>query len=262
MNKYFLSYFKCHPNTRSGVSLTELAVVVAIIGLLLASIVGGTSLLAAAKVKKVIVEFETTRQAIDDFYDKYDYLPGDYDEAVATIGATSNGNGNTIIEGETATNTAPLEDLYVWDHLASAELIRGSYSATYASVSTRYAIGTNALVSEAFTSGAYSFKRIDSTYDSAYYGTTGTALKLGTLVDLSVSEESLPYGGIVTARDAFAIDDKIDDGSPYKGFFYTIRDLTSVSSNCLTNDHTASTSQYKLDDNSTSCHLVYWYKKD
>ena len=43
-------------NKQNGVSLTELAIVVAIIGLLLASIVGGTSLLSAAKARHLFQE--------------------------------------------------------------------------------------------------------------------------------------------------------------------------------------------------------------
>ena len=138
-------------NKQNGVSLTELAIVVAIIGLLLASIVGGTSLLSAAKVKKLIVEIESTKNAIDDFKDRYGYLPGDFHNATTLIDAVDDGDGNTIVEGATDTQDTPLEDLLVWNHLASAELIRGSYSGGSASASARYQIGDNAYNSDSFS---------------------------------------------------------------------------------------------------------------
>ncbi len=251
-----------------GVSLTELAIVVSIIGLLLASIVGGTSLLSAAKVKKLIVEIEATKSAIDEFNDRYGYLPGDFSDATTVLSAVDDGNGNTIVEGPTNTQDTPLEDLLVWNHLASAELIRGSYSGADASASARYQIGDNAYTSDSFSNGVYSFKRWDSTYDSSYYGTTGTVIKLGTVIDIAAAKQGLPYGGVVTARDAFAVDSKIDDGNPSKGYFYTVRrhpntgESAATISSCVTGAHTDTTAEYKLDDSSKECHLVYWYKKD
>ncbi len=248
---------------QQGVSLTELAVVVAVIGLLLASIVGGVNLLSAAKVKKLLVEIENTKTSIDEFYTKYGYLPGDFHNAISIIGAAHNGDGDTVVEGSTDTAGTPQEDLVAWEHLALAELIRGSYTGEDATTA-RYEIGTNAYTSEAFSTAAYSFKRADT----SYYNTYGTVLKLGTVIDNTAGKRGLPYGGVVTARDAYAVDSKVDDGKASKGHFYTVRRHPEIGevlgdiSTCVTDTYSAASADYQLDDNTKECHLVYWYKKD
>lgn len=254
----------------AGVTLTELAVVIAIIGLMLASIVGGANLLNAARVKKLISEYKNTINAISNFKEKYGYLPGDFDNASSYLSGASNGDGDTVIEGALTTQGTPEEDLIAWQQLALGEYIRGSYTGTSYSSAARYKIGSNAYVSDAYSTGVYYLSRAQT----AYYGSTGTVLELGNIMDYSGTQKGLPFGGVVSARDAYAVDKKIDDGNPAKGLFYTVRrypvtgsgeNAASIST-CVTQGQTADPLStpvyYKLDDTSKECHLVYWYDKD
>lgn len=244
-------------NGQKGVSLTELAVVVAIIGLLLAAVVGGTNLLTAAKSKKLLSEIEHTKLAIDKFEEKYSYFPGDYHDATTMLGALHDGDGDTTVEADPSSTTGtPQEDLAVWEHLALAEYIRGSYSGEDAT-GARYEIGTNAYNSEAFPTGIFSFYREPSIRFYGHYAKE--YLIFSSIINISGTGDGLPFGGIVTSRDAFAIDEKIDDGNAAKGRILTIRANTASASGCVTGAYSDTASNYILNDSTPSCRIAYMY---
>lgn len=229
--------------TRSAFSLVELAIVVAIIGFLLVSIIGGYNLVRTAELRRSAVEFTDKITAIDEFAETYGYLPGDlptasdfwgtYDAGPPITGA-HNGDSNTYVDSD--------EDLYVWRHLALAELIAGSYTGVVVDGSTRFGLDTNAPASDIYINALYRFYFIST----AIYGDRGHGLKLGTL-----DGDGLPENGVLTAKDAYSLDVKLDDGLAESGMFVALNDSgTCTSSNV-----------YSLSSTTTSCNLLYWYKK-
>ena len=76
-------------NNNKAFSLIELSMVLIIIGLLVAGITGGQSLIESARKRKLIEEIHSYKQAVYSFYLLYDRLPGDKNGS-GTIGWNSN----------------------------------------------------------------------------------------------------------------------------------------------------------------------------
>ena len=102
-----LNYKKTNKSSskRSAFTLIELSIVLIIIGLLVAGITGGASLIKAAELRAVMAEARDYKTAASAFLVKYDNLPGDHDAALG--GAAGNNNGTidqfaTIAEGSNA----------------------------------------------------------------------------------------------------------------------------------------------------------------
>lgn len=106
-----------------GFSLVELAIVLAIIGLLIGGVLKGQELLESARLKSVLTQVNQYRLAVSTFYEKYNALPGDFNHASNYIQkGLKDGNGNGVIEGAGLDGTSH-ESLSFWAHLAAANLI-------------------------------------------------------------------------------------------------------------------------------------------
>lgn len=237
-----------------GVTLTELAVSVTIISLMIAGTLSGTVIIKGAKIRKAVSELTTYMTAINEFQTQYGYLPGDLPNAVSYWGTYAagppitgahNGNGDGYVD-----NISSVEDLYTWEHLNRAKLVGESYTGAIIDGSTRYRAGVNAPASEPFTVGVYSFQ---VAHDLTYL-TRGHVLRLGEIIVGGV-----PYGGGLLAKDAYSIDAKIDDGLASSGMLYTTR----YGAGCTDGEYTATVPvNYVLSDvTNASCRLFYWQKK-
>jgi prepilin-type N-terminal cleavage/methylation domain-containing protein len=87
-----------------GLTLVELAIVLSIIGILVAAVIGGQSLIGQAKSKDVIAIVGDLRNGATYFKQRYKYLPGDWPYTANEIpnvnAATTVGlNGNGLVEG-------------------------------------------------------------------------------------------------------------------------------------------------------------------
>jgi hypothetical protein len=240
--------YKTSLKNQRGITLTELSVSVAIVSLMIAGTFGGITMLKAAKIRKIATEFTTNMSAIGEFQTQFGFLPGDLPNASSYWSGAHNGDGNGLVEGIVGTtgSATVLEDLYVWEHLAKAKLIAGTYSGAVSG--TRYAAPVNAPNSEPFTTGVFSFYA----YQALMYNTSGQALRLGSIAT------GLPTGGFMLAKDAYSIDVKLDDGLASSGMFYTTRDT----SGCTSADGTTASANYVMSDaDNATCQLFYWQKK-
>src|SRR5436190_23947219 len=70
---------------RSGFTLIEVAIVLVIIGLLVAGIIKGQELMTGARVRNVIQQHDGARAAFLGFMDRYRQPPGDFALAAANI---------------------------------------------------------------------------------------------------------------------------------------------------------------------------------
>ncbi len=107
-------------NKKLGFSLIELSIVLIIIGLLVAGITGGQSLIESAKIRAAINEINGFKQGTLAFYAAKGRLPGD----IKNIGATGSNSGYTNSDypagtfaspyhGTCAYMTAPFVELYL-----------------------------------------------------------------------------------------------------------------------------------------------------
>ncbi len=243
-----------------GVSLAELAISVSIIGIMLAGVLGGMNVIKASNLRRVVTEFTTYKQAVDNFVTQYGYLPGDIPTAYSFWGATCgantsgaagscNGSGDGTIAAIQSGVTLPYEDLLAWKHLALAGLIGGSFTGTNIDGSTRYKLDVNAPASAAITDSIYSFAFQGGA--SVIYSTTGHAFHFGTITTGN------PTSAAMLSKDAYAIDKKIDDGLASYGNLYTIR----AGSGCVDAVSSAASANYDFSSTVKGCHLLYWYKK-
>jgi prepilin-type N-terminal cleavage/methylation domain-containing protein len=118
-----MSKMRTNRNKQSGFTLVEIAIVMVIIGLLIAGILKGQAMIQHAKVKRVVTQADEIRAAVNTFFDQYGQYPGDENLANIPPGDVWNGNG----DGQIANNQERY-DLFL--DLQLAGLISGNYNGT------------------------------------------------------------------------------------------------------------------------------------
>ena len=120
------------PARHSGFTLVELAIVLVIIGLILAAVLKGQEMITNGKVKSVENDLRGISAAYYAYQDRYKAIPGDDAAAVAHAGAGAvNGNGDGLITGA-FTDTAAVvatESQAFWQHSRMAGFLTGSTAA-------------------------------------------------------------------------------------------------------------------------------------
>lgn len=186
-------------NTRGqeGFSLVELAVVLVVIGLVIAAILKGQDMIENARLKKVMSQVNEYRVATSAFLDRYDAYPGDFNKASTQISTDApDGNGNGVVEGTGLSGEA----LHFWSHLAHAKLIsppgrmEDLGTAEFGKGAPSTAIG-----------GGFT---VESTPEA---GMTGLWLILGNV------NGNGGKGALLTPQQALSIDMKFDNGEPTSG---------------------------------------------
>lgn len=129
-----------------GFTLVEIAIVLVIVGLLLAAVLKGQELVTQGKIKGAIADFNGVLTAFNGYQDRYKAIPGDDSGAstrwpTAAFGSTSvaavNGNGDGIINQSTAgiaysvnstaaPSTGDPEAGLFWQHLRAAGFYPGA----------------------------------------------------------------------------------------------------------------------------------------
>jgi len=108
--------------TQQGFTLVEIAIVLVIVGLMLAGVFKGQSLIDSARVRSMASEVSGIRSAWYSFQERYRALPGDFQSAGTQIdSAAVSGNGNGKIDDNA-------ERAGVWQQLSLAGFINGSYN--------------------------------------------------------------------------------------------------------------------------------------
>ncbi len=136
---------------QTGFTLIEIAIVLVIIGLLLAGVLKGQELIDSAKVKNLVTDFKNIPVFIYGYQDKYKALPGD-DAGVTThlsgaVACTPNAanlcaTGNGVLDGAwDAANDATSESNVFWQHVRLAGFATGSTTIGDASYPQTNAVG-------------------------------------------------------------------------------------------------------------------------
>lgn len=189
---------------QSAFTLLELSVVLIIIGFIAAAVLVGGSLVRAAEVRATIADVEDFTARIRLFQDRYGYFPGDYPNASDAIQAgLFNGDGNYFILWDHEVLTA-------WMHLYWAQLSNfgtGIWGGSGAPPPT-----ASVIPPARFARGYYWFVAIPS---SAYGD--GPVASNYFMIATDHSGVATDWDGPVPPQDAYAIDTKLDDGTPNKG---------------------------------------------
>jgi prepilin-type N-terminal cleavage/methylation domain-containing protein len=222
----------------SGFTLVELSIVIVIIGLIVAGLVGGQSLVRQAQLRGAISELTGFDVALNAFKLEYEAFPGDMKNATSYWGgATSDGDGNNKLDWDDYIT----EGYWAWQHLALAKLIPGTFAGVQQGADT---IGS-AVPKSSLAKSGYGFFW-DALASMTWVGPGALAhrhfIRWGELlvsgVGTRIGEPNM------TCKEGKAVDEKMDDGRPGLGRM-TLNLNNSVA--CVTtNDISTSEYVYRL----------------
>ncbi len=223
----------------AGFSMTEMAIVVLIIGLLVGGVTVGIGLFRQAELRAVAAEVENYKVSIEHFTQLYGALPGDITNADGSNnffdGQTTNGDGNGQIDRLTPSGTE--ETFAAWDQLSLARYITGSFTGSADSSSAT--IGVNVPASAHIAGVGYSLAWVAqpaSAQDALGRYYSGNYLILAS----DDNTGTVITGAAIKPDDAFYIDSKSDNGfansgkilggggSCFSGANYTLATTTNV----------------------------------
>ena len=115
-----------------GFSLVEAAVVLVVIGIILGAVLQGRSLIESAEYKSFRQQIREYRGAFHNFRDRFDALPGDFEDASDRLESTQNdGGGDGLIGSNIESDWDGCsgdtdERCMAWQHLRAAGMLDGN----------------------------------------------------------------------------------------------------------------------------------------
>lgn len=232
---------------KRGFTFVEMAMVLTIMGLIVAAVMVGQQVAEAARVKAMLSEVQTLKTAVGQFQSIYTGLPGDISNATDYWGGTtSDGNSNGQIAAESSN-----EAFAAVQQLGLAGFIDGSYSGTWGNA---FAIGTNVIESKLARGGMM--------YINCCGGSdNGSNLQfINQVVVFAGTADNQNRAGVLTPEEAFSIDQKMDDGNPDRGEIGANGGWNGASYNqsgCFTGSTT--TAAYDMSNEDTGCMMYFGY---
>lgn len=231
---------KTFSSKKSAFSLIELSIVLIIIGLLIAGVTGGASLIKSSELRAAISEARGYAVAVNGFFAQYNALPGDYTTAIAgsSFAGSTNGGNSKIQYFASDTSSYNSESVVAWNQLIATGTIDSTLALSYTSVTTAQTVGTMMPASKIKFAGWHFDYRNNVGAANDYTSATGTAegaaaaaanqnvvvLTPATIVSANTSTSPTLVNGVVniayttdgvgalTGPDALSIDTKVDDG--------------------------------------------------
>ncbi len=204
--------------TQKGFTLVELAIVLVIVGLLIAGILKGQELITNAQVTSTIQQLESFGGAVNTFKQNYGSYPGDMGRAQARLpdctaaNFCNNGTGDSIIgQNVGAVPVVANENVQFFTHLRKAELL-SSYDGTNV-------VEFGAALPSASIGGGYTVgdTRTGVTGPFNATGATNEFRQGPYLVLINAPVAAAAGTGILTPLQAGRVDRTIDDGAPNSG---------------------------------------------
>jgi len=254
-----------------GFTLIELSIVIVIIGLIVAGVVGGQTLVKQAKLRSIVSEQQATKLALNEFKLEYDAVPGDFNNAMAywtgangcnaagtgaSVLAECNGDGDKRIENVAIGGA--WEAYMAWKHLQLADLHPGSFFPGALEVVAVSDFNVKIPASR------YNGVGITMVYDDAT--SDATAGDNATSGGRDLDKNVLVFGGLTAgmangtvfeSKDIKGIDDKVDDGAPTTGTVVGVGGTAAAGAggtNCI---DTTTPPTYNLDGTATPCAVAF-----
>ena len=255
---------------KSAFSLIELSIVLIIIGLLIAGITGGASLISNSTLRAVMGEARGYAVAVNSFYAQYNALPGDYKgSALPTNNIISNGSNTwTVGNGNNTIEYSNGEGIGAMYHLVGTKIVDPTSLFPNSNNVGQMTLANGTNVSAAFTVGTH-FPASKSKGAGWIFDNVPTAAYAGSVTEnVVVLVSSVASGTNLTANattnvataapslvpaDALSIDTKVDDGIPTTG-----RVTGTAVAGCFTGTITSSTgTAYATGTPTKACVLAY-----
>ncbi|MFM7620905.1 MAG: prepilin-type N-terminal cleavage/methylation domain-containing protein [Alphaproteobacteria bacterium] len=199
---------KNYTSKKSAFSLIELSIVLIIIGLLIAGITGGASLIKSSELRTVIGEARGYAVAVNAFFTQYDAFPGDFSTAISSPDNVGNQNGR--MEFTNASNIN--ESSEAWRDLRTAGAIDNSL--TFAAFNVAQTPVINFPGSKTKSNGwVYDSTNADQ---KNWVVLTGSTTASANTTDTIVNGTSRASAALIPT-DALSIDSKTDDGRSTTG---------------------------------------------
>lgn len=250
-------------NYKSGFTLVELSIVIVIIGLIVAGVVGGQSLVRQSKLKSFINDINQYQVAINTFNLEYNALPGDIANAHSywgnscdTVAGRCNGDGNRIVGA--GNNTNDDERYRATQHLSLSDLLPGDYTG----VSTGFTdgLGENDIFFSKSGKGKFLLWNALNSYIFQPGGNISIRGNFGVLIGGPNVGQNVRVAGI-SVPDALNVDKKIDDGVANFGKFIAMDGSGLAANSCSAPPSTAGGADYNtanLNSDTLNCQLYYY----
>jgi prepilin-type N-terminal cleavage/methylation domain-containing protein len=270
INKIFAQNMKkTFSSKKSAFSLIELSIVLIIIGLLIAGVTGGASLIKSSQLRSVMGEARGYAVAVNAFYSQFNGLPGDFSTSIGNSGCGNNTSSIDYFSTAASTGTCAgagnitAESANAWVQLRTIGAI-DSISLNAPAVATIAPLFGSTSTS---TAPASKIQSAGWVFDYRNYtegaintaanqnvviltsGITGTASTTATpILGTNISTAALP------GSDALSIDSKIDDGFANSG---KVRGINpGATTGCYTASNIANVT-YLTASTSKTCALSY-----
>lgn len=232
---------KSFSSKKSAFSLIELSIVLIVIGLLIAGITGGASLIKSSELRSVMSEARGYSVAVNAFYSQFNDLPGDYATAVGEESSYV-GNGNGKIEFANV-DTLLAESNMAWYALQQVGAIDDAL--TLKIVADGLNPGTN-FPSSKIKAAGWIFSYVNNQNTVVLTGAIASGSSAGDEATDVATAALLP-------SDALAIDTKIDDGVADTGKLRgsIINSGSTVNTSCYNSD------KYVIGGNTKTCAISY-----
>jgi len=247
---------KTFSSKKSAFSLIELSIVLIIIGLLIAGITGGASLIKSSELRSIMGEARGYAVSVNSFFTQYDQYPGD---AIVNVGNNSGvipqavGDRDNKIEFVSDNATSPIaEGIDAWFDLkdiGAIDMVLTALTHTSATAGTLHVPGPltmGADVPGSKIKGAgwvfdYNQNALQNvvvlTGNTTGYATTtfqsmvnplGAAPAYAGASTVNTDGTGIASTEIITAGDALAIDSKIDDGKANSGNVLAVNQISTL----------------------------------
>ena len=218
---------------KSAFSLIELSIVLIIIGLLIAGITGGASLIKSSELRSIMGEARGYAVSVNSFFTQYDQYPGDANINVGSnCSGTCLGDRDNKIEFVNDNTTTFTEGWDAWLDLKDIGAIDLALTApTSLVLPTAMVPNTNFPGSK--IKGAGWLFDYNTTASQNIVVLTGTTLLADTTNKvLFGSGTTVRSTAVISAPDALSIDSKIDDGVANSGNVLAIQPNATAGSDC------------------------------
>lgn len=252
---------KTFSSKKSAFSLIELSIVLIIIGLLIAGVTGGASLIKSSELRAAISEARGWSTAVNGFYNQFNAFPGDYINPLgAKKGAVGNGNSqinaytilanpsgdlsasaNCITAGVAGTVSGykgcMYEDNVAWYQLKSAGILDTNTvsdpTLSFPDSTASWSVANNATYGT--TNPGSKIKSSGWVFDYNTTSLQNVVILTGAVATAPASVAAYVDGtkttGAITPADALSIDTKVDDGVANAG---RVRAVEPSGNTCFT----------------------------